>query len=320
MGSQAARQVVSEVLGIVSGETVLISSDSTETQSVSRLLAGAVLLQGGEPIEVLTPPTPYPGSPVPTSLQAVARASDVWIELNEHYILGSKGDHEARDAGLRRFYSLSGISVEDLITLELDINRSVIAALGARLADLTSGARVLRVTCRNGSDFVASCEDRIAEPDLLTMSLGQTHVTPAGATGRLVFDGSAFPPASLGRLRTSITVDFGQEVSIASGGRESDVARGWQASIEDASLFRLNHFSYGYHPNVMFATGRLVNDERVFGCLCVGLGPPQPYSCHMDLTLLSPTVEIDGEVIEIDGKYVDPELRELCAALRVPGY
>jgi leucyl aminopeptidase (aminopeptidase T) len=312
--------VASEVLGIVSGETVLITSDSVETQSVSHLLAGAVLLLGGEPIEVLMPPTPYPGAAVPKSLRAVGRESDVWIELNEHYILGSKGDHDARDAGLRRFYSLSGVSLEDLIALELDVDRPVVAALGARLADLTSGAKVLRVTCPNGSDFVASCEDRTAEPDLLTMSLGQTHVTPASATGRLVFDGSVFPPARLGRLRTSVTVEFGQNVSIAAGGRESEVARAWQASLEDASIFQLNHFSYGYHPNVLFATGRLVADERVYGCLCVGLGPAQPYSCHMDLTLLSPTVEIDGVVVEIDGRYVDRELRTLSAKLGVPGY
>ena len=73
-------------------------------------------------------------------------------------------------------------------------------------------------------------------------------------------------------------------------------------------IYRLNHVSYGYHPNVPLPTGRLVADERVFGCLCVGFGPPQPYTSHFDLTMLQPDVFVDGDPIQVNGRYVDEEI------------
>jgi leucyl aminopeptidase (aminopeptidase T) len=318
--SRAADRVVLEVLGVTHGETVLISNDTRETLPLSHLLAGAVDQAGATPIEILTAASVFPGAPVPRPLSEAANSSDVWIELNEHYILGTQAHFDARSAGLRRFYSLSGMSVEELIALELDVDRDTVIAFGTRLAELTTGTTELHVECPNGSEFVADCSDREAEPDTSTMSLGQTHISPASASGRLVFDGSAFPPAALSPLREKLTVDFDGGAVIRPDGTAARVARSWQQSLNDPGIFLLNHVSYGYHPNVPVPTGRLVADERVFGGLCVGLGPPQPYSCHMDLTLLAPTVEIDGIIIEERGVYVDEELRRMAAELRVTGY
>ena len=137
----------------------------------------------------------------------------------------------------------------------------------------------------------------------------------------MVFDGMAFPPESLGVLGGRITVEFGDGRSrVVGDGREAEVLRAWQRWIDDPGIFRLNHVSYGYHPNVPLPTGRLVADERVFGCLCVGFGPPEPYSCHNDLTILRATVEMDGELIQENGRYVDPQTVELARALHAPGY
>jgi leucyl aminopeptidase (aminopeptidase T) len=317
---RAADRVVLEVLGITAGEKVLISNDTTETLGVSHLLAGAVDQAGATPVEVLVPPTSFPGAPVALPLAEAAKASDVWIELNEHYILGTAAHFDAHGAGLRRFYSLSGVSVDELIRFELDVDRSAVIALGTRLATLTSQAKVLRVTCENGSEFIANCAGREAEPDTSTMPLGQTHISPASAEGRLVFDGSAFPPNTLGLLHETITLEFEGDARIRPEGRASQIALAWQESLGDAAIYQLNHVSYSYHPNVLFPTGRLVADERVFGSICVGLGPPQPYSCHMDLTMLSPTVEIDDVLIEERGVYLDEELRRMAADLGVAGY
>lgn len=319
----AARLVINHVLGIREGETVLITNDSPKTQELSSLLAGAVWERGATPVELLMTKLARPGSPLPSLVAQAARHADVWIELNEIYILGTPADHDARRAGTRRFYSLSGMTVNDLILLELKVDRMALAELGERLGELTTGREQLRITCGNGSTFSASIRDRVATPDTTTMPLGQTHISPIeeSISGRLVFDGSAFPPESLAVLGETIVVEFSDGLSRVTGqGREAQVLASWREWNDDPGICRLNHVSYGYHPNVPLPTGRLVCDERVFGCLCIGFGPPQPYTCHSDLTILGATVYVDDEPIQIDGQYVDPGVRRLARSLSAPGY
>ena len=319
----AARLVISHVLGIREGETVLITNDSPKTQGLSSLLASAVEEGGATPVELRMTKLARPGSPLPSLIAQAARHADVWIELNEIYILGTPADHDARRAGTRRFYSLSGMTVNDLILLELKVDRMALAELGERLGVLTTGKEELRVTCDNGSAFTASIRDRVATPDTTTMPLGQTHISPIeeSVSGCLVFDGSAFPPESLAVLKDTIRVEFSDGLSRVTGkGREAQVLASWRKWNDDPGIYRLNHVSYGYHPNVPLPTGRLVCDERVFGCLCVGFGPPQPYTCHSDLTILGATVHVDDEPIQLKGRYVDPLVRRLARSLSAPGY
>ena len=319
----AARIVVNDVLNIRDDETVLISNDSRKTQELSSLLAGAIWEANAAPVEVFMTRLRRPGIPVPDLIAAAAQHADVWIELNEIYILGTPVDHDARRAGMRRFYSLSGMTVGDLILLELNVDRPALTELGERLGELTTGKEELRITCDNGSDFRASIRDRVASPDTSTMPLGQTHISPVeeSVKGHLVFDGTAFPPDSLGVLADTITVEFSEGLSRVSGaGRESEVLAGWWEWNDDPGIYRLNHVSYGYHPNVPLPTGRLVADERVFGCLCVGFGPPQPYTCHSDLTILGATVHVDGELLQRKGRYLNAGVQRLARHLNSPGY
>ncbi|MCY4368835.1 MAG: hypothetical protein OXF41_05290 [bacterium] len=319
----AARVVTNQVLDIQEGETVLITNDSPKTRELSSLLASAVWEAGAIPVELFMTKLARPGSPPPSLVAHAARQADVWIELNEIYILGTPADHDARRAGTRRFYSLSGMTVHDLILLELDVDRLALAELGERLGELTTGRQQLSITCENGSDFTASIRDCVATPDTTTMPLGQTHISPVeeSVSGRLVFDGSAFPPESLAVLRETISVEFSDGVSrVTGGGREAQVLANWREWNDDPGIHRLNHVSYGYHPNVPFPTGRLVCDERVFGCLCIGFGPPQPYTCHSDLTILGATVHVDDEPIQTEGRYTDPGVRRLARSLSAPGY
>jgi len=228
----------------------------------------------------------------------------------------------AEAAGLRRFFSLTGMNTADLITFVGDVDAGGITAFGERLADLSSGHTELRVTCPNGSCLSASIEGCVAEIDTELMPLGQTHMYPneESLAGTLVFNGSAFPPA-LGVLHGTISIEFDHgKARVVSAGRESEILAGWMASLENPDIYRMCHLSYGYHPNALFSTGSLVNDERVFGCLCIGFGPPMPYACHTDLTILEPSVTIDGVAIQQDGRYRDPVLNGLAGELGVLDY
>lgn len=319
----AAMTLVTDVLNVSRDETVLISTDPGGDAELPRLIADAVTALRATPIQVVFPPSPHPGSAVHPGLRQLSAGSDVWIELNKHYIEGTHAHIDAEAAGLRRFYSLTGMDAADFVSFVGEVDSETVTAFGERLAELSNGRHELRVSCPNGSDFRASIEGRVAEVDTTLMPLGQTHVFPDEDTmrGTLVFDGSAFPPDALGVLRGTITLEFdGGRARVAAGGRESEVFAAWAADLHDPEIYRMCHLSYGYHPSALFPSGSLVNDERVFGCLCIGFGPPMPYDCHTDLTILEPTVGIDGNVVQRDGKYLDPVLVELAKNLGVPGY
>ena len=74
-------------------------------------------------------------------------------------------------------------------------------------------------------------------------------------------------------------------------------------------------------------TGRIVEDERVFGCMEFGIGSQGiamavPIECrlHTDGVILRPTIILDGVVFEEDGVYMDEGARKLCAEMGIEGY
>jgi leucyl aminopeptidase (aminopeptidase T) len=83
-------------------------------------------------------------------------------------------------------------------------------------------------------------------------------------------------------------------------------------------MYRLAHLSFGFNPGVRRITGRIVEDERVFGCLDIGIGPQNLGApSHTDGIILRPTLTADGVEIEREGAYVHPDLADLCAKLGV---
>ena len=75
-------------------------------------------------------------------------------------------------------------------------------------------------------------------------------------------------------------------------------------------------------------TGRIVEDERIFGCMEFGIGSQGKMirgsywtaASHTDGVVSKPTIIVDGVTIEENGKYVDPQLAEICKQMGVEGY
>jgi len=71
-----------------------------------------------------------------------------------------------------------------------------------------------------------------------------------------------------------------------------------------------------------------VEDERLFGCFNRGIGTQGPQlkavgwkaAAHTDCVMLNPTVHLDDRPLQVDGKYVHPEVVACCHELGVPGY
>ncbi|MFE9855666.1 hypothetical protein [Streptomyces sp. NPDC005780] len=94
-------------------------------------------------------------------------------------------------------------------------------------------------------------------------------------------------------------------------------------------MFRIAHGSRGFNPGVLAPTGGIVEDERVFGCVELGIGtegawigsePRVAAAAHNDGSVLGPSIYLDGVAIEENGRYVHPELLGICRDLGVVGY
>lgn len=77
-------------------------------------------------------------------------------------------------------------------------------------------------------------------------------------------------------------------------------------------MFRLAHYSIGFNPGVTKPTGRIVEDERLFGCIEMGIGSQGASlmgacwdaAAHTDGIVSKPTILLDGYKLE--------ENRNLC--------
>ena len=120
----------------------------------------------------------------------------------------------------------------------------------------------------------------------------------------------------------------GRLVKVYGDGPEAKTFKDWIDAFGDPNMYRLAHYSQGFNPGVTKVTGRIVEDERVFGCMEFGIGSQGVKvggahwnaASHTDGILLKPTIILDGDVLEEDGVYQDPTVRALCAELGVAGY
>jgi leucyl aminopeptidase (aminopeptidase T) len=87
-------------------------------------------------------------------------------------------------------------------------------------------------------------------------------------------------------------------------------------------MMEMAHYTYGFNPGVSRFTGRIVEDERVFGVFDFGFGSrvDRPSASHFDVVITKPTIRSGGVDIQRDGKYVHPDLVEDCRRMGVPGY
>jgi leucyl aminopeptidase (aminopeptidase T) len=140
--------------------------------------------------------------------------------------------------------------------------------------------------------------------------------------GVLVFDGALWPPVELGVLNTPVRLSVeGGYIKKIEGGPESTIFARWLESFGHPEAYRMDHACYGFNPGVTRPTGRILEDERIFGCMQFGVGASDYGSpAHTDGVTLNPSVWLDDVQIEAEGRYLHPELAALCRAMGAPGY
>lgn len=337
--TRGALVLVRDVMLARPGETVVITCDSSGDRRVAEAVAEAAFSVSAIPV-LLYYPTPLQtfASEMTPPMAAATAAADIWIEFAYATVMHSQSWRDALKAGCR-YINLTGMDVRMMVNCITRVEYDLMVELGRHFQKVLEGADKVEVRTARGTDLVGYNRGRkvrlsgekATKKGYPIMLGGQVSWCPEEESigGTLVFDGAVFPPEQLGILREPIRLELeGGVVTSIEGGAEADVFRAWMASFGDANMYRLAHYSLGFNPGVTAPTGRIVEDERVFGCIEFGLGSQGAAimgkcwaaASHTDGVVLAPTILLDGEVFEEDGVYRDPTARDLCRRMGVEGY
>lgn len=336
--AKGAITLVKDVMLMQKGENVVITGDSSTDRRVVEAVAEAVYALGGQPTVIYYPTAPNSGIEPYKPIAAAVAVADIWIEFTYSYIMHTPAFRAALDYGCR-YICLTGMDVMMLVRTIANIDYDLVIKLGELLQKKFQEADEIIVKTKAGTDLKAYNKGRkvrlsgqkATQKGYPIMLAGQISWCPVEETinGKLVFDGAMWPPLDLGKLSSNIELTLKDGVvTEINGSNDAMKAKAWFEELNDPNVYRLAHYSLGFNPGVTAITGRIVEDERVFGCMEFGIGSQGASimgkqwnaAGHTDGIVLNPTIILDGKDFELDGEYMDKEVREICKQLGVKGY
>lgn len=336
---KAAYKTVKEIVGIKEGESLLITIDSVGDFRVAEEMAKAGEALGAKVMVAWhsTPKgygmacDPY----LPDPLHAACENTDVWIELNNQWLLYGTPWTKAVTNGRTRNLMLGGLSTDQLIRCIGEIDIPTQRTFQEKVVEISSAAKKMTISNKAGTKVEFEndpkrpwANEHVAHTPGGHFLTGQIGWAPIEETinGTLVFDGaiSGGGEADIGLVNEPVIyeVEKGRITKIR-GGKEANIIRQWFKKLNDPNMYLAAHVCYGFNPNAQlgFAT---TEDERVWGSTEWGFGfqgpmysggEPRIAASHIDGVSLECTVTADGVEITRDGEVVHPKLVELARKL-----
>jgi len=337
--ARTAYKLLHDLIKVKKGESVLITIDSIGEFEVAKEIAKMADALGAKTMVAWhSTPKGYGALTVPylpEPLIVAADKTDVWIELNEQWLLYSPMWDRAVTNGRTRQVMLGGLDVERLVRLIGEVDVETQKEFQNKLVELTRKAKRVRITNPAGTDISFENDPRrpiTNEIDYSTPGahflIGQIGWAPREETinGKIVFDGSLSggEPLEFCPLPEPVTfiIKEGRIVGFE-GGRIAKITEEYFRSLNDPNMYLVAHVCWGVHPNARLGKVTTEN-ERVWGAINFGFGhqgpmytggKPREAKSHVDGVLLNATAWLDDELILENGKFVHPELKELAKKL-----
>ncbi len=111
------------------------------------------------------------------------------------------------------------------------------------------------------------------------------------------------------------------EIRAGAGGDEASLLKKWFEG-KDPSTYNVAHFTYGINPGTTLS-GRVIEGEHHFGSTTPAFGWQNPKlqgklkhtPAHCDCVVLNVSTWLDGNQIQMDGKFIHPELVPIAKEL-----
>jgi leucyl aminopeptidase (aminopeptidase T) len=312
--AKAASNVVNTSLAVKPGEQVLVAADHASDHAVVDALLAAVAAAGAEGTLVVQPARERAGMPGNPVMAAALAGADVIISPTSTALSFTPELKEALNRGARAIV-MTGVTRAELTGGAGVADYEEVYRITKPLADAITAGSVMRVTSEQGTDMTSSLEGVTCgvgasfarEPGQISgYPSGEAWSAPATGTGNgvMVADGSAH---ELGKLSEPIKVHFrdGRAVKIE-GGQQAEDLRQMIDGVENGD--NLGEISIGTNPSARFL-GNITEDKKQVGTVHFALGNSVvggtvKAPIHVDLLLLTPTVEVDGEILVKDGTIV----------------
>jgi 2,5-dihydroxypyridine 5,6-dioxygenase len=321
----AADVLVRDLLRMKRGETVLVYGDPGTDPRVVKATIDAVEARGGRPLEMWFRIRGPPGTEPPKAVAEAMKASDAIVEFARTYLITTKAFQRALDAKARHL-CLTGMDADMMVRCIGNVSLRALKGMGGALSRITARAKEGHVLSPAGTDLrfrfgkrpVILDTGECVTPGRDSYLGGQISWAAVEDTikGTIALDGTIWPPDDLAPLREPVRLEVRRgRVTSIEGGESAGVLRRWIQHFRDRRMLDVAHFCFGFNPGARI-TGRILEDERVYGSFVTGLGSQQASfhgkltlaKSHIDGTTLRPTVLLDGIEIEREGSFVHPLL------------
>ncbi|MEM3190938.1 MAG: aminopeptidase [Thermoplasmata archaeon] len=329
---KGANKIVNELIKVKEGEELLIYADTTVSPIIVDSTAEQAFIAGARPVVMWYETLKYPGEEPPAIVAGAMKNADAIIEFASRFLYLTDAYREALNSGARHL-CLTGMTETMMINCITKVDTELLERFGSKLADLLARASKMRILTNSGTDISFEMGGR---PIFLDTGVttnehpesflgGQISWAPVeeSINGTLVFDGSIWPPESLGLLKEPVVMKIEKgRITWFSENKESIKFKNWLESFHDPNMYNIAHVAYGFNPGAKLS-GNILEDERVFGAIEFGigaqassfLGKAGQAKSHTDGILLNPTVWLDGNKIEEEGTFINSELKELSSKL-----
>lgn len=326
MNPEASAEVLlTKVRPIQPGDQLLLTADTPSTTEVAELVATQARRLGAEATVMTYRPVEAMSEP-PAEVADQAAGVHHWINFSVGYHLYSNA-YERALAADAVYLELTGMDTDMLIRTIGQVDHAALDEMRDALYTKSQAADTLRLTSTAGTDLTMTI-DKAGDPfwestpgdtGFGQMLGGQSGcmIVRESVNGTLVFDGSVWPPDTMGLVSEPLTMTVvdGYLTSF-SGGPEAGLYDSWLRSAEHPAAAIFDHLCYGFNPGVEVPSGKILEDERVFGCVQIGIGAPAYGSpVHSDGVILKPSVWLDDRPLQVEGTYVDPEVAAIANRL-----
>ncbi len=308
------RRLVQVNARVCKGERVVVVTDDTMIP-IAHSVADAARSRGGEVTVCIMPPRERDGQEPPIPVAAAMEAAEVIFTPVAVSITHTRAMRAALDRGARAIlmtaHNEAILNSPALLETDFQAQADVCRRLGRAF---TEGSEV-HLTSPRGTDLRFSIAGRTAnvltnipEPgQLAPVPDIEVNVVPATGTARgtIIADASV-PYLGIGVLTEPIhcTIDAGYITSLTGG----DQTKRLLAELEshgDRNCYNVAELGVGLNPNARLG-GVMLDDEGVLGTIHLGIGTSFTLGgeimapTHYDLLMWTPTIEIDGTVVQRD--------------------
>ena len=308
---RAVGTVVRDCLAVQGGEEVLIVCNPA-TEGLGSALRAVAQEEGADAtLAVIAERASHAAEP-PATVAAAMLAADVVIAPTLQSLSHTASRKAASEAGAR-IGTMPGVT-EEMLARVMSADMDELRRRGEAVCAALDGGAEARITCANGSDLRLGLESRTSIVDAGDLSArgafgnlpcGEGFIAPLEGTGEgtLVVDGSI---AGVGLVGAPVPLTVRDGHLTDAVGAEGEALLGL-LTAHGADGTNVAELGIGTNEAAIL-TGNILEDEKILGTAHVAFGASAAIGgtvqvpVHLDVVVLRPTVEVDGEALVRDGK------------------